>query len=205
LERKWTEHKREIANVEGDNLPNRACIVARDPYTPRPLCACTERLAWVNWQGEATSWDSIARETRAYDRHRYREVPDCIGIIYGVHSPLDEGGWWGAGGTQGRNPLVFSAMGQAVDYARRTDDSIESCHICKVQVHEVRVRREEKRKKRMACPARVAEAGQGNIETVHEPKPIQTAGTPCMDKVAVLWGVSTAHKPRYVKGLVPSR
>jgi hypothetical protein len=57
----------------------------------------------------------------------------------------------------------------------------------------------------MACPARVAEAGQENIETVHEPKPIQTINTPCMDKVAVLWGILTAHKPRYMKGLVPSR
>ena len=28
-----------------------------------------------------------------------------------------------------------------------------------------------------ACPARVAEAGQENIETVHEPKPIQAADT----------------------------
>jgi hypothetical protein len=51
----------------------------------------------------------------------------------------------------------------------------------------------------------VAEAGQENIETVHEPKPIQAAITLCMDKVAVLWRVPTAHKPGYVKGLVPSR
>ena len=29
----------------------------------------------------------------------------------------------------------------------------------------------------MACSARVAEAGQENIETVHEPEPIQTANT----------------------------
>lgn len=36
--------------------------------------------------------------------------------------------------------------------------------------------------KRKACPARVAEAGQGNIETVHEPKPIQAAGTLMMDQ-----------------------
>ena len=32
-------------------------------------------------------------------------------------------------------------------------------------------------KKKGACPARVAEAGQENIETVHEPKPIQAADT----------------------------
>ncbi|KAL4077093.1 hypothetical protein V8B97DRAFT_1386770 [Scleroderma yunnanense] len=37
-----------------------------------------------------------------------------------------------------------------------------------------------KNKKRGACPARVAMAGLENIETVHEPKPIQTVGT--------LWG-----------------
>ena len=40
--------------------------------------------------------------------------------------------------------------------------------------------------KRGARLARVAVAGQENIETVHEPKPIQTADTLCMDKVAVL-------------------
>ena len=51
----------------------------------------------------------------------------------------------------------------------------------------------------------MAEAGQENIETVHEPKPIQAVATPCMDKVAVLWRVSTAHKSGYMKGLVPSR
>jgi len=49
-----------------------------------------------------------------------------------------------------------------------------------------------------------AEAGQENIETVHEPKPIQAADTPCMDRVAVLWRISTAHKPGYVKGAVPA-
>ena len=31
-----------------------------------------------------------------------------------------------------------------------------------------------KDEKKIACPARVAEAGQENIETVHEPEPIQT-------------------------------
>jgi len=49
----------------------------------------------------------------------------------------------------------------------------------------VRVRTVEVRKK-MACPARVAVAGQENIETVHEPEPIQTVDTLCMDRVAVL-------------------
>jgi hypothetical protein len=33
--------------------------------------------------------------------------------------------------------------------------------------------------KKEACPARVAKAGQENIETVHEPEPIQTIGTLC--------------------------
>jgi hypothetical protein len=60
----------------------------------------------------------------------------------------------------------------------------------------VRVRTEKRRKKKKACPARVAKAGQENIRTVHEPKPIQTADTLCMDKVAVLWRVPTAHNPR---------
>jgi hypothetical protein len=60
-------------------------------------------------------------------------------------------------------------------------------------------------KKRVACSARVAEAGLGNIETVHEPKPIQATGTLCMDRVAVLWKIPMAHKLRYVKELVPSR
>jgi hypothetical protein len=49
--------------------------------------------------------------------------------------------------------------------------------------------------KKGAHPARVAEAGRENIETVHEPKPIQAVITLCMDKVAVLWRVPTAHKP----------
>jgi len=59
--------------------------------------------------------------------------------------------------------------------------------------------------KKVACSARVAEAGLGNIETVHEPKPIQATGTLCMDRVAVLWKIPMAHKLRYVKELVPSR
>jgi hypothetical protein len=43
----------------------------------------------------------------------------------------------------------------------------------------VRVRTTKKPKKNMASPARVAERGQENIETVHEPKPIQTVSTLC--------------------------
>jgi hypothetical protein len=42
------------------------------------------------------------------------------------------------------------------------------------------------RPKKTACPARVAVAGLENIETVHEPEPIQAMITLCMDKVAVL-------------------
>ena len=59
--------------------------------------------------------------------------------------------------------------------------------------------------KKNGLPSPRAEAGQENIETVHEPKPIQTAGSLCMDKVAVLWKDPTAHRPRSVKEPVPSR
>jgi hypothetical protein len=72
---------------------------------------------------------------------------------------------------------------------RREYDTILQCS---------RVRVSAKKRQKKACPARVAEAGQENIETVHEPKPIQAAGHPLYeDKVAVLWRISTAHKPRY--------
>ncbi|KAN0097708.1 hypothetical protein V8E55_002194 [Tylopilus felleus] len=53
----------------------------------------------------------------------------------------------------------------------------------------------KKSEKKMACPARVAVAGQENIETVHGPKPIQAEVTLCMDKVAVLWKVPTSRTP----------
>ena len=43
-------------------------------------------------------------------------------------------------------------------------------------VHRVRVRT-NKRQKINGLPSPRAEAGQENIETVHEPKPIQTAGS----------------------------
>ncbi|KAJ7467512.1 hypothetical protein FB451DRAFT_1177891 [Mycena latifolia] len=52
--------------------------------------------------------------------------------------------------------------------------------------------------------SRVAVGGLENIETVHEPKPIQAAGALCMDRVAVLWSVPAAHRPRQVKGPMPS-
>ena len=61
-------------------------------------------------------------------------------------------------------------------------------------VDRVRVSRPKDRKK--GPHSRVAVAGQENIETVHEPKPIQAASALCMDRVAVLWRVPTAHKPR---------
>jgi hypothetical protein len=67
----------------------------------------------------------------------------------------------------------------------------------------VRVRKSKDRKK--GPPSRVAVVGQENIGTVHAPKHIQAAGALCMDRVAVLWSVPTAHRPREVKGPVPSR
>jgi len=45
---------------------------------------------------------------------------------------------------------------------------------------------EQRTGKEKAHPARVADVGQENIETVHKPEPIQAADTLCMDKVAVL-------------------
>ena len=48
----------------------------------------------------------------------------------------------------------------------------------KFRYNGVRVRRAERHKKK-ACSARVAEAGQENIETVHEPKHIQTTKSLC--------------------------
>ncbi|KAJ7857462.1 hypothetical protein B0H14DRAFT_2578353 [Mycena olivaceomarginata] len=59
--------------------------------------------------------------------------------------------------------------------------------------------------KKNGPPSRVAVVEQENIETVHAPKHIQAAGALCMDRVAVLWSVPTAHRPREVKGPVPSR
>jgi NAD(P)-dependent dehydrogenase (short-subunit alcohol dehydrogenase family) len=45
---------------------------------------------------------------------------------------------------------------------------------------------------------------EGQIAAVvHEPEPIQTIGTLCMDRVAVLWKVPMAHKLRYMKEFVP--
>ena len=71
-----------------------------------------------------------------------------------------------------------------------------------VLVPKVRVRNPKWPKK--ACPARVAEAGQEKIETVHEPKPIQAADT--------LWGqgrraMEDFHDPQtqVLKGFMPSR
>ncbi|KAJ7905191.1 hypothetical protein B0H13DRAFT_2508665 [Mycena leptocephala] len=68
--------------------------------------------------------------------------------------------------------------------------------------NKVRVRRRRLEKK--GPPSRVAVVEQENIETVHAPKHIQAAGALCMDRVAVLWSVPTAHRPREVKGPMPS-
>ncbi|KAJ7116245.1 hypothetical protein C8R43DRAFT_960914 [Mycena crocata] len=62
----------------------------------------------------------------------------------------------------------------------------------------------QKIEKKNGLPSRVAVVGLENIETVHEPKPIQAAGALCMDRVAVLWSDPTAHRPREVKGPMPS-
>ncbi|KAJ7127529.1 hypothetical protein C8R43DRAFT_957739 [Mycena crocata] len=71
-------------------------------------------------------------------------------------------------------------------------------------VHTTKSERPPKRAKKNGLPSRVAVVGLGNIETVHEPKPIQAAGALCMDRVAVLWSDPTAHRPREVKGPMPS-
>ncbi|KAJ7511457.1 hypothetical protein B0H11DRAFT_1899913 [Mycena galericulata] len=68
----------------------------------------------------------------------------------------------------------------------------------------VRVRSSKGRKKN-GPPSRVAVVELGNIETVHEPKPIQAVGALCMDRVAVLWSDPTAHTLREVKERMPSR
>jgi len=52
----------------------------------------------------------------------------------------------------------------------------------------------KQKEREMAPSARVAEWGQGNIETVHEPKRIQVASAPCKDKVAVLCGNLTTER-----------
>ncbi|KAJ6631316.1 hypothetical protein B0H10DRAFT_2298906 [Mycena sp. CBHHK59/15] len=68
----------------------------------------------------------------------------------------------------------------------------------------VRVGWAEDRKKKSGLPSRVAVVGLENIETVHEPKPIQAIGALCMDRVAVLWSIPMAHRPRDLKGPMPS-
>ncbi|KAJ7511441.1 hypothetical protein B0H11DRAFT_1899897 [Mycena galericulata] len=62
-----------------------------------------------------------------------------------------------------------------------------------------------KGEKKNGPPSRVAVVELGNIETVHEPKPIQAVGALCMDRVAVLWSDPTAHTLREVKERMPSR
>ena len=46
-----------------------------------------------------------------------------------------------------------------------------------LSVHILRLGLGPQNGRKKACPARVAEAGQENIETVHEPKPIQAVNT----------------------------
>ncbi|KAJ7469344.1 hypothetical protein B0H11DRAFT_2196841 [Mycena galericulata] len=60
------------------------------------------------------------------------------------------------------------------------------------------------RAKKNGPPSRVAVVELGNIETVHEPKPIQAVGALCMDRVAVLWSDPTAHTLSEVKERMPS-
>ena len=67
---------------------------------------------------------------------------------------------------------------------------IYSFHYSKVRVRTLK----KAKKKKEACPARVAKAGQENIETVHEQNPYKPQ-PPSKDKVAVLWRASMAHKP----------
>ncbi|KAF8193911.1 hypothetical protein K438DRAFT_1761486 [Mycena galopus ATCC 62051] len=68
----------------------------------------------------------------------------------------------------------------------------------------IKVRVSDAEGRKNGPPSRVAVVEQENIETVHAPKHIQAAGALCMDRVAVLWSDPTAHRPREVKGPVPS-
>ena len=76
-------------------------------------------------------------------------------------------------------------------------------HQCADYYSRVRVSR-MKRQKISGLPSPRAEAGQGNIETVHEPKPIQTAGAPWGQGRRAMRG---PHGPRTqdMKGPEPSR
>jgi hypothetical protein len=80
-------------------------------------------------------------------------------------------------------------------------------HIGQSEIYSVELRLGlgRRRLEKKGPPSRVAVVEQENIETVHAPKHIQAAGALCMDRVAVLWSVPTAHRPREVKGPMPSR
>ncbi|KAJ6497359.1 hypothetical protein C8R45DRAFT_1128985 [Mycena sanguinolenta] len=94
---------------------------------------------------------------------------------------------------------------------RQLEDAIQPAHLRQRQQPFTGFRKKKpmiygaSRRKKQGPPSRVAVVGQENIETVHAPKHIQAAGALCMDRVAVLWSDPTAHRPREMKGPVPSR
>jgi hypothetical protein len=80
-------------------------------------------------------------------------------------------------------------------------------HIGQSEIYQVELRLGlgPRKNEKKGPPSRVAVVEQENIETVHAPKHIQAADALCMDRVAVLWSDPTAHRPREVKGPMPSR
>ena len=68
----------------------------------------------------------------------------------------------------------------------------------------VRVRRAN-RQKRKAHPARVAEVEQAKYLESACTRGTYKPQIPSGDRVAVLWKVPMAHKPRYMREPVPSR
>jgi len=70
-------------------------------------------------------------------------------------------------------------------------------------LHRVRVRTPKSRKKEPAQP----EWPKQDREILRRCMSLSPykPQTPSEDKVAVLWRISTAHKPWYVKGFMPSR
>jgi hypothetical protein len=99
-----------------------------------------------------------------------------------------------------RDILVYLSSLRRSDKANWETDQIKQSQ--SMAGTRVRVENTQKpKKKKKARPARVAKAGQENIETMHEPKPIQATNIPCMDKVAVLWRIPMAHKPSSWRGL----
>ena len=68
----------------------------------------------------------------------------------------------------------------------------------------VRVKKIDRHKKK-ARPARGPERVWKILRRCTHQRHVQTAGFPCMDRVAVLWENPAAHDPEYVKGTAPSR